>query len=130
MPTEAGEYSLLISGVVVPLMTAQNINGKVIFVEKSGGTGEPNGTRSYELDLSRIDDFSAAWRPVTGLQTDVFCSAGLIIPDIAERQLTVGGWAGTSSFSVRLYCPDGSACVPGTNEWVGDPGVLQFQVCR
>jgi hypothetical protein len=83
MPTEAGEYSLLISGVVVPLMTAQNINGKVIFVEKSGGTGEPNGTRSYELDLSRIDDFSAAWRPMTGPQTDVFCSAGLIIPDIA-----------------------------------------------
>jgi hypothetical protein len=111
-------------------MTAQNINGKVSFVEKSGGTGEPNGTGAYELDLSQINNFDAAWRTMTGLQTDVFCSAGLILPDLGGRQLTVGGWAGTSNFGVRLYLPDGSAGVPGTNEWIEDPGVLQLQVPR
>jgi hypothetical protein len=126
----AGEYSLLIGGVVVPLMTAQNINGKVSFVEKSGGTGEPNGTGAYELDLSEINNFDAAWRTMIGLQTDVFCSAGLILPDLGGRQLTIGGWAGDSNFGVRLYVPDGSAGVPGTNEWIEDPGVLQLQVPR
>lgn len=30
--TEAGEYSLLIGGVCIPLMTAQTVNGKVTFV--------------------------------------------------------------------------------------------------
>jgi len=132
MPTgyEAGEYQLLIGGVVVPLMTAQNINGKVSFVEKSGGTGEPNGTGAYELDLSEINNWDLAWRTMTGLQTDVFCSAGLILPDLAGRQLTIGGWAGESNFGIRLYWPDGSAGIPGTNEWVEDPGVLQLQVPR
>lgn len=45
MPTgaAAGEYSLLIGGVVVPLLVSQTVNGKVTFVEKFG-TGEPNGT--------------------------------------------------------------------------------------
>ncbi|KAF4631378.1 hypothetical protein G7Y89_g6752 [Cudoniella acicularis] len=128
--TEAGEYSLLIGGVVVPLMTSQNINGKVSFVEKSAGTGEPNGTGAYELDLSEINNWDLAWRTMTGLQTDVFCSAGLILPDLAGRQLTVGGWAGSSNFGIRLYWPDGSAGVQGTNEWVEDPAALQLQVPR
>jgi len=43
----AGEYSLLIGGVTVPLMTAQTINGKVLFTEKYG-TQESNGTGAYE----------------------------------------------------------------------------------
>jgi hypothetical protein len=126
----AGEYSLLIGGVVVPLMTAQVITGKVTFIEKSAGTGEPNGTGAYELDLTEINNFSAAWRTMTGLQTDVFCSAGLILPDLAGRQLSVAGWNGDSNFGIRLYWPDGSAGVPGTNQWVEDPGVLQLQVPR
>lgn len=33
---DAGEYTFLIGGVVVPLMTTQNINGKVTFLEKFG----------------------------------------------------------------------------------------------
>ena len=128
--TAAGEYSLLIGGVVVPLMTSQVITGKVTFIEKSAGTGEPNGTGAYELDLSQIDNFSAAWRTMQGLQTDVFCSAGLTLPDKAGRQLTVAGWAGDSNFGIRLYWPDGSAGVPGTNEWVEDPNDLKLQVAR
>jgi hypothetical protein len=38
--TEAGEYEFLVGGVVVPLMTQQNINWKVTFLEKFG-TGQP-----------------------------------------------------------------------------------------
>jgi hypothetical protein len=122
----AGEYTLLIGGVVVPLMTSQVVTGKVTFTEKYG-TGEPNGTGAYELDLSEIDNFSAAWRTMTGLETDVFCSAGVTLPDKAGRQMTVGGWAGQSNFGIRLYWPDGSAGVPGTNEWQEDAGGLSLQ---
>ena len=125
----AGEYSLLIGGVVVPLMTSVVVTGKVTFTEKYG-TGEPNGTGAYELDLSEINNFSAAWRTMTGLETDVFCSAGLTLPDKAGRQITIGGWAGQSNFGVRLYWPDGSAGVPGTNQWQEDPGALSLQVPR
>jgi hypothetical protein len=126
---EAGEYSLLIGGVVVPLMVSQVVTGKVTFTEKYG-SGEPNGTGAYELDLTQIDNFSAAWRTMYGLQTDVFCSAGLTLPDKAGRQITIGGWAGESNFGVRLYWPDGSAGVPGTNEWQEDPYVVSLQVPR
>ncbi|TVY83567.1 WSC domain-containing protein [Lachnellula suecica] len=126
---DAGEYSLLIGGVVVPLMTSQAITGKVTFVEKAG-TGEPNGTGAYELDLTQIDNFSAAWRQMTEMKTDVFCAAGFTLPDRSGRQLTVGGWAGDANYGVRLYTPDGSAGVKGTNQWTEDPGVLSLQVAR
>lgn len=127
--TDAGEYSLLIGGVVVPLIVSQVVTGKVTFVEKKG-TGEPNGTGAYELDLSQINDFSKAWRAMNGLQTDVFCAGGLTLPDKVGRQLTVGGWAGDANYGIRLYWPDGSDGVPGTNGWVEDPGVLSLQVPR
>jgi hypothetical protein len=112
--TAAGTYSLLIGGVVVPLMTTQGVNGKAQFIEKYG-SGEPNGTGAYELDLSEINNWSLAWRTMSGLDTDVFCSAGLTLPDKAGRIITVGGWAGQSNFGVRMYTPDGSAGVFGTN---------------
>ena len=144
--TAAGEYSLLIGGVVVPLMTTQGINGKAQFIEKYG-SGEPNGTGAYELDLTEINNWSLAWRTMSGMDTDVFCSAGVTLPDKAGRILTVGGWAGESNFGVRLYSPDGSAGVFGTNrkssqasvqnflanfklEWMEDNGVLSLQVPR
>jgi hypothetical protein len=114
----------LIGGVVVPLITSQVITGKVTFVEKSG-TGEPNGTGAYELDLSQIGNFNNAWRTMNGFKTDVFCSAGLTLPDKAGRQITVGGWTGASNYGIRLYWPDGSAGVKGTNEWTEDPNNLQ-----
>jgi hypothetical protein len=110
-------------------MTSQVVTGKVTFTEKYG-TGEPNGTGAYELDLTEISNFTAAWRTMTGLQTDVFCSAGLTLPDKAGRQITIGGWAGESNFGIRLYWPDGSPGVPGVNDWQEDPGVLSLQVPR
>jgi len=127
--TATGKYEMLIGGVTVPLMTAQNINGKITFIEKTG-SGEANGTGQYELDLSLTNDFNRAWRPMTGVQTDVFCSAGLILPDKAGRQLTIGGWAGESNFGVRLYYPDGKEGVAGVNQWAEDKQNLMLQVPR
>lgn len=59
--TAAGEYSLLIGGLTVPLITAQVITGKVTFVQKTQ-QGFANGTGVYELDLSLVDHFDLAWR--------------------------------------------------------------------
>ncbi|KAF7933528.1 uncharacterized protein EAE98_003237 [Botrytis deweyae] len=124
----AGEHSLLIGGVCIPLMTSQMITGKVTFVEKFG-TGEPNSTGAYELDLSAIDNFTLAWRPMH-VKTDVFCSAGLILPDIAGRQLDVGGWSGESTYGVRIYWPDGSPNVWGTNDWQENVNEVRLLVAR
>ncbi|KAI0396221.1 copper radical oxidase [Xylariaceae sp. FL0594] len=121
----AGTYSNLVGGVVTPLMTMQSITGKVTFLEK-WGTGAANSTGAYELDLSQVGNFSRAWRTMH-LKTDVFCSAGLILPDKAGRQLTIGGWSLDSTYGVRLYMPDGSPGVPGTNDWEENVNVLKLQ---
>jgi Glyoxal oxidase N-terminus/Domain of unknown function (DUF1929) len=102
----AGSYEFLIGGVIVPLITTTGINNKVVFMEKSG-TGAPNTTGTYELDLAFINDFANAWRPLH-VKSDIFCSAGVTLPDKAGRQLNIGGWAGASTYGVRLYWPDGS----------------------
>jgi len=98
----------------------------VSFLEK-GGTGFPNSTGAYELDLSLVNDFSHAWREMH-LKTDVFCSAAVVLPDKAARILNVGGWSLTSTYGVRLYAPDGSPGVNGTNDWEEDPNTLLLQV--
>ncbi|KAI0413370.1 WSC domain-containing protein [Xylaria grammica] len=121
----AGTYSNLVGGVVTPLMTMQSITGKVTFLEK-WGTGAANSTGAYELDLSQTGNFSRAWRTMH-LKTDVFCSAGVILPDKAGRQLTVGGWSLDSTYGVRLYTPDGSAGVPGANDWEENVNALKLQ---
>ncbi|KAI8635344.1 hypothetical protein F5Y19DRAFT_8141 [Xylariaceae sp. FL1651] len=122
---DAGTYSNLVGGVVTPLMTMQSITGKVTFLEK-WGTGAANSTGAYELDLSQVDNFANAWRTLH-LKTDVFCSAGLILPDKAGRQLTVGGWSLDSTYGVRLYTPDGSDGVKGVNDWQENVNTLKLQ---
>ncbi|KAI0852681.1 putative glyoxal oxidase [Daldinia vernicosa] len=122
---DAGSYSNLVGGVVTPLMTMQSITGKVTFLEK-WGTGAANSTGAYELDLSCLDDFDAAWRTMH-VKTDIFCSAGVILPDKAGRQLTIGGWSLDSTYGVRLYAPDGSDGVKGTNDWEEDVNTLKLQ---
>ncbi|KAI1083033.1 WSC domain-containing protein [Whalleya microplaca] len=124
----AGTYSNLVGGVVTPLMTMQSITGKVTFLEK-WGTGAANSTGAYELDLSQLGDFDAAWRTMH-VKTDIFCSAGLILPDKAARQLTVGGWSLDSTYGIRLYTPDGSNGVKGTNDWEEDVTTLKLQKGR
>ncbi|KAF7536340.1 hypothetical protein G7054_g4595 [Neopestalotiopsis clavispora] len=120
----AGTYSNLVGGVVTPLMTMQSITGKVTFLEK-GGTGAANSTGAYELDLTYGDRWKA-WREMH-VKTDIFCSAGLILPDKAARQLTIGGWSLDSTYGVRLYWPDGSPGVNGTNDWEEDVNNLRLQ---
>ncbi|KAI1820790.1 WSC domain-containing protein [Xylaria intraflava] len=122
---DAGTYSNLVGGVVTPLMTMQSITGKVTFLEK-WGTGAPNSTGAYELDLSQLSNFTRAWRTMH-LKTDVFCSAGVILPDKGGRQLTVGGWSLDSTYGVRLYTPDGSDGVKGVNDWEENVNVLKLQ---
>jgi len=121
----AGQYQFLIGGVVVPLVTSQTIKGKVTFLEK-WGTGPPNSTGAYELDITELNNFTAAWRPMH-VKTDVFCSASLVLPDKAGRQINVGGWSDTSTFGIRLYTPDGSPGVWGTNDWIENSNELQLQ---
>ncbi|KAL1861470.1 hypothetical protein Daus18300_008865 [Diaporthe australafricana] len=124
----AGAYSFLIGGVTTPLMVSQSINGKVSFLSK-WGTGPGNETGAYELDLSLVDNFAKAWRTLH-VKTDLFCAAGVVLPDKAGRQLTVGGWSGESTEGVRLYWPDGSPGVPGTNDWQENVNELSLQVGR
>jgi hypothetical protein len=110
-----GSYSFLIGGVVVPLITTTGINHKVVFMEKSG-TGAPNTTGTYELDLAQLNNFTGAWRPLH-VKSDIFCSAGVTLPDKAGRQLNIGGWSGASTYGVRIYWPDGSPGTWGVNDW-------------
>jgi hypothetical protein len=125
----AGLYQFLIGGVVVPLMTTLNINGKVMFLEKHG-TGAPNSTGAYEFDPYYENDFENAWRTLNGLKTDVFCSAGLVLPDKAGRQLTIGGWSGDSLAGVRLYTPSGSPGTTSTSDWQENLAEVSLQVAR
>lgn len=112
----AGSYEFLIGGPVIPLITAQTIKGKVTFVEKFGTSPANNGTGAYELDVTQIGNYSAAWRTMH-VKTDVFCAASLTLPDRLGRQIDVGGWANDATYGLRLYTPDGSPGVAGTNDW-------------
>ena len=111
-----------------PLLATVGINGKVSFLEKSGTSEFDNSTGAYELDLSLVNDFDRAWREMH-VKSDVFCSAAVVLPDKAARILNLGGWSLTSTFGIRLYAPDGSPGVNGTNDWEEDPTNLQLQVC-
>ncbi|KAJ7583869.1 hypothetical protein C8J56DRAFT_1054387 [Mycena floridula] len=127
-PAITGRYEFFMPGVVVPLLITLGINNKVMFLEKHG-TGFPNTTGSYELDLSLTNSFATAWRELH-LKTDVFCSASIVLPDKAARHINVGGWAEESNFGIRLYTPNGSPGVNGTNDWEEDVNVLSLQVAR
>jgi hypothetical protein len=98
----------LIGGVVVPLIatvsdqcdlknTTEHVfqvgkNNKVTFLEKAGTSEFANSTGAYELDLSLVDDFEHAWRTMH-VQTDVFCSGAIVLPDKGARIINVGGWS-------------------------------------
>jgi hypothetical protein len=114
-PENTGFYEFFVPGVVVPLIATVGLNNKVTFLEKDG-TGFPNSTGAYELDPTLVDQFDLAWREMH-VKTDVFCSGAIVLPDIAGRLINVGGWSLQSTFGVRLYTPDGSPGVNGTNDW-------------
>ncbi|KAJ7785161.1 galactose oxidase [Mycena maculata] len=115
--------------VVVPLIATLGVNNKVTFLEKSGTSEFANSTGAYELDLSLVSNFSATWRTMH-VKSDVFCSGSVILPDIGARQLNVGGWSLDSTQGVRLYTPDGSPGVNGTNDWEENFEELHLQKQR
>ncbi|KAI0641646.1 hypothetical protein C8Q79DRAFT_918971 [Trametes meyenii] len=125
-PANTGRYEFFVPGVVVPLMVTLGINNKVTFVEKFGTSEFTNSTGAYELDLSLVNDFEKTWRTMH-VKSDVFCSAGIVLPDKGARQLVVGGWSLDSTFGVRLYTPDGSPGVNGTNDWEENFEELKLQ---
>ena len=124
---EGSSTQFFMPGLVPPLLATLGINGKVSFLEKSGTSEYANSTGAYELDLSLVPNFNTAWRTMH-LQTDVFCSAAVVLPDIAGRILNVGGWSLQSTYGIRLYAPDGSAGVNGTNDWEENPNDMVLQV--
>ncbi|KAF2815199.1 copper radical oxidase [Mytilinidion resinicola] len=124
----AGAYEFLIGGVIVPLITTPGVNGKVTFLEKHG-TGNPNATGAYELDIAQLNNFTGAWREMH-VKSDVFCSAGLTLPDKVGRQINIGGWANDDTYGIRLYWPDGSPGVDGVNDWQENVQEVKLQKGR
>jgi hypothetical protein len=125
---ELKRLQFLIGGVVVPLIATLGINNKVTFLEKFGTSPFKNSTGAYELDISLTNDFSRAYRTMH-VKSDVFCSAALVLPDKGARQINVGGWSLDSTKGIRLYTPNGSPGVNGTNDWEENFNVLHLQVC-
>ncbi|KAH7094455.1 hypothetical protein FB567DRAFT_4112 [Paraphoma chrysanthemicola] len=124
--TSAGRYQFLVGGPIIPLIAQPGVNGKVTLLEKHG-TGAPNTTGAYELDPSIGGDIFHAFRELQGIKTDIFCAAGLTMPDRAGRQINIGGWSADSLFGVRVYWPDGSPGVNGTNDWQEDVNAVKLQ---
>lgn len=124
-PANKGRYEYWMPGIVIPLIATVGINNKVTFLEKFG-TGYPNTTGAYELDPSLVPDQTKAWREMH-VTSDVFCAASLILPDKAGRQINIGGWSFESTFGIRLYAPDGSLGVNGTNDWEENYEALHLQ---
>jgi hypothetical protein len=79
---------VLHAGLIPPLLATVGINGKVSFLEKAGTSEFANSTGAYELDLSLVPNFNTAWREMH-LQTDVFCSAAVVLPDVGRTDLNV-----------------------------------------
>lgn len=111
----------------MPLLVTLGVNNKVAFLEKFGTSELGNSTGAYELDLSLVGNSARAWRTMH-VKSDVFCSASIVLPDKGARQLNVGGWSDDSTMGVRLYTPDGSPGVNGTNDWEENWNELHLQV--
>jgi hypothetical protein len=86
-----------------------------------------SSTGAYELDLSLLNEPDRAWRTMH-TQTNTWCSAAVVLPDKAARILNVAGWSDDASQGLRLYAPDGSPGVNGTNDWEEKPTALRLQV--
>ncbi|KAF7327563.1 hypothetical protein MKEN_00335300 [Mycena kentingensis (nom. inval.)] len=125
-PNNIGRYEFLVPGVVVPLISTVAVNGKVVLLEKTGTSVFENSTGGYELDLSLVGNFGKAWREMHP-KSDVFCAGSVTLPDKAGRILNVGGWSLDSTKGVRLYTPDGSTGVNGSNDWEENFNELKLQ---
>lgn len=124
-PAITGYYQFLIGSPVVPLLTTLTVKNKVIMLEKIANANI-NSTHAYEFDYT-LSDAGLAFREMH-VASDVFCSAGVILPDIAGRVLNIGGWSLASLLGVRLYTPTGSFGVNGTTDWEENGNELTLQV--
>ena len=109
-----------------------------------------NTTGAYELDPSLVGagPWQNAWRSrwlwnISALQLltpnrtylamnvndEIFCSAGLILPDKTGRLLNIGGWSDQALYGIRLYTPSGSLGVTGNTDWQADYNNAVLQVC-
>lgn len=127
-PDVTGYYEFLVGGPVVPLVTALGVNNKVTFLEKLG-SGPQNSTHAYELDYTLAADATKAFREMH-VKTDVFCAAGVVLPDKAGRQLSVGGWSLDSTWGIRLYTPNGALGTNSTNDWEENFDEIKLQIGR
>lgn len=116
----AGQYDFIMSAPLIPLISVVGINEKIVLVEKHGTSTEANSSGSFEYDPSLAPDYATSFRELGGIETDVFCSASIVLPDKAGRQLNVGGWALESLHGVRFFTPDAELGTPGTNMWEED----------
>ncbi|KAG7287648.1 hypothetical protein NEMBOFW57_007161 [Staphylotrichum longicolle] len=64
-----------------------------------GANGLGNETNAYEIDLA-----TPTFRTLY-IKTDIFCAAGVTLPDKAARQLNIRGWASDATYSTRLLYP-------------------------
>jgi hypothetical protein len=81
------------------------------------------------------------------VKSDVFCAvstffvtptvqcltpfqANLVLPDKKGRILSIGGWSFESTEGIRLYTPDGSPGVNGTNDWEENWSEVHLQQVR
>ena len=113
---------------VPPIVATLGINGKISFLEKFGNSLIPGSTGAYELDMSLIlSEPDRAWRTMHTL-TNTWCSAVVVLPDKAARILNAAGWNFDASQGLRLYAPDGSPGVNGTNDWEENPRTFHLQV--
>ena len=62
------------------------------------------------------------------VKTDLFCGSNIVLPDKSARQISIGGYSGVALSGVRLYTPDGTTGVNGTNDWQENYQVLGLQV--
>ncbi|KAJ3128526.1 hypothetical protein HK098_004156 [Nowakowskiella sp. JEL0407] len=127
-PTVTGYYEQYMGGVDVPLLAGVvPFNGKVVFLSRLAG-GSPNTTHAYEYDW-KDRDYRTAFREMHIL-TDIFCAAGIILPDNLGRFLAVAGWAFEALQGVRIYKPSGSYNVNGTTDWEENPPNMHLLVPR
>ncbi|KAI1735018.1 copper radical oxidase [Xylaria scruposa] len=125
----AGSYDFIMSAPLLPLISVVGINEKVVLVEKHGTQVYDNSSGSFEFDPSLAPQYGTAFRELQ-LKTDVFCSASLVLPDKAGRQLNVGGWSLESLYGVRLFTPELGLGKNGTNQWEEDVNTLALLDAR
>ncbi|KAI9199786.1 glyoxal oxidase N-terminus-domain-containing protein [Polychytrium aggregatum] len=119
-----GNYSVLYIGATVPIhLYVAPVSNKVILLERIFG-GVLNTTHSYELDVT-----TATERPLHVI-TDIFCSAGVILPVPAATLINTGGWSDVALYGVRAFNPCGSNGVSGTCDWVENNQISKLQVPR